>query len=270
MKWIVRLLTAAVVAAFATTAAAADKAAGVKVVADVAYTDGGDPERNKLDLYLPAGQTDAPVLVFFHGGGYTKGDRKDVAQFGQTLARNGVAVAAAGYRLLPANKYPAPVEDGAKAVAWVKTNASKHGLAADQIFVGGHSAGGHLASVLATDPALKLTDIRGVVSLSGSYKVAAERASQYGGEEAAKQASPLTHVRGGLPAFFLAYADKDNPNKDKQTAEFADALKRQKVAATVYEAKDRDHGTLFTKIADGDPTGEAVLAFIRGATVAKK
>lgn len=262
MKRIMRLLTVTAVAVSAATASAADKV-GVKVVADVAYVESGD-ERNKLDLYLPEGKTGVPVLVFFHGGGYTKGDRKDVAQLGQTFAKHGVAVAAVGYRLLSEKvKYPAPVEDGAKAVAWVKANAGKHGLAGDQLFVGGHSAGGHLASVLATDPARKLSDLRGVISLSGGYKIPAERASQYGGEDAAKQASPLTHVREGLPAFFLAYADKDSPNKDKQTAEFADALKGNKVPATVYQAKEREHGTLFTKIADGDPTGEAVLTFIR-------
>ncbi|OWK40185.1 alpha/beta hydrolase [Fimbriiglobus ruber] len=269
MKWIVRLMTVAVVAMTAGVAPAADNETAVKLIADVPYADGGDPDRNKLDLYLPEGQTGAPVLVFFHGGGYTKGDRKDAAQFGRTLAKHGVAVAAAGYRLLPANKYPAPVEDGAKAVAWVKANASKYGLAADKLFVGGHSAGGHLASVLATDPKLNGGDIRGVVSLSGGYKIGPDRVSQYGGEEPARQASPLTHVRAGLPAFFLAYADKDNPGKDKQTAEFADALKANKVIATVYEAKGREHGTLLTKIADGDPTGEAVLAFIRKVAAKK-
>src|SRR5579883_1835599 len=104
MKRIVRLLTVAVAAATAGVAPAAEKAA-VKVVADVPYAD-RDTERNKLDLYLPADPAGAPVLLFFHGGGYTKGDRKDVARFGETLARHGVAVAAVGYRLLPAAKYP--------------------------------------------------------------------------------------------------------------------------------------------------------------------
>jgi acetyl esterase/lipase len=263
MKRIVRLLMVAVaVAAGAGTARAAEPAAGVREVPDVPYAEGGD-ERQKLDLYLPEGKSNAPVLVFFHGGGYTKGDREDAARFGRTLARHGVAVAAAGYRLLPANKYPAPVEDGAKAVGWVKANAARHGLAADRLFVGGHSAGGHLASVLATDPKLA-ADVRGAVSLSGSYRIPAERASQYGGPEAAKTSSPITQVRARLPAFFLAYADKDSPGKDKGTAEFADALKANGVPATVYEAKGRNHGTLFTDIADGDPTGEAVLAFVRG------
>ncbi|QEL16344.1 alpha/beta hydrolase [Limnoglobus roseus] len=257
---------------------AAEKLNAVKVVADVAYHtgDGVDAERHKLDLYLPEGKSGVPVVVFFHGGGYQKGDRKGAAQFGETLARQGVAVAAVGYRLVPAARYPAPVEDGAKAVAWVQKHVAEHGGAADRLYLAGHSAGGHLAALLATDnqylkaAGADAAAVKGVISLSGLYAVPDDRAAVFGGDAARKQASPQHHLRADLPPFFLAYADKDNPDKDKHTAAFADALKAKKVAATVYVGKDRDHGTLFSKIADGDPTGQAVLAFIHATEADKK
>lgn len=270
----------AVVATLATAGAAtaAEKVNGVKVVPDVAYHagDGADAERHKLDLYLPEGKANVPVVVFFHGGGYQKGDRKGAAKFGETFARHGIAVAAVGYRLVPAVKYPAPVEDGAKAVAWLQKHAAEYGVAADHLYLAGHSAGGHLAALLATDERLLKAagadagHVKGVIALSGLYAVPADRAELFGDEAARAQASPQHHVRAGLPPFFLAYADKDNPDKDKQTAAFADALKAKQGASTVYVAKDRDHGSLFSKIADGDPTGQAVLAFIQATEAAGK
>jgi acetyl esterase/lipase len=247
--------------------AAEKKAAEVEVIKDVAYVNGGD-DRQKIDLYLPRDRKDFPVLLFFHGGGYSKGDRKDVATFGETLARHGVGVAAVGYRLSPQVKHPAHVQDAARAFAWAKANVAKHGGKADQLFVGGHSAGGQIAALLATDERyLKaegagLADVRGVIFLSGPARIPEARKDVFGDEDARKEASPITHARTARAPFFLAYADKDSPGRDQQTREFADALKGNKTDVEVFEAKDRDHGSLFSKIGEGDPTGEAVLAFV--------
>jgi acetyl esterase/lipase len=240
----------------------------VEVVKDLAYA-GTPDERQKLDLYLPKGQTGYPLVLFLHGGGFSKGDRKDAAQFGETLARQGIGVAAVGYRLFPEAKHPQQVQDAAKAFAFLASNAKKHGWRADAIFVAGHSAGGHLAALLGTDEQylkaekLALSDVRGVVALSGAYVVPEDRKDVFGDEAARAAASPQTHVKGGLPPFLLVYADKDSPGRDKLTKEFAAALVGAKVEALVVEAKDREHGTLFTKIAPGDPTGDAVIAFIQ-------
>lgn len=259
------------VLAVALASDARDQAAGkVEVVRNQAYVTGGDAdgERHKVDLYLPTDKKDFPVLLFFHGGGYTKGDRKQVEAFGQALASRGVGVAAVGYRLAPATKHPGQAKDAARAVAWVKNHIAKHGGRADGLYVGGHSAGAHLAALIATDEqylkeeGLSLKNLRGVVALSGPYEIPESRQELFGDAEARKKASPLHNVREGLPAFFLAYADKDSPNRDKDTKAFADALKEKRVAAEVYEGKDRDHGSLFTKIKDGDPAGAAVLAFV--------
>jgi acetyl esterase/lipase len=248
----------------------------VEIVKDIAYAGGTSDEHQKLDLYLPKGKKDYPVVLFLHGGGFSKGDRKDAAQFGETLAKQGIGVAAAGYRLFPEARHPQQVQDAAKAFAWLKANVEKRGWRTDAVFVAGHSAGGHLASLLATDEqylkAEKLTlgGVRGVIALSGAYRVAENRSDVFGDEATRRAASPITHVKVGIPAFFLAYADKDSPGRDQQTKEFAAALLNAKTEVIVFEARDREHGTLFTNIAANDPTGNAVIAFIKKQAGEKK
>lgn len=250
-------------------ASPASPAIEVEVVRDIAYVAGSADDRQKLDLYLPKGKKDYPIVLFLHGGGFSKGDRKDAAQFGETLAKQGIGVAAAGYRLFPEAKHPQQIQDAAKALAWLKDSAGKRGWRPDAIFVAGHSAGGHLAALLATDEQylkaekLALSDIRGAIALSGAYRVPENRSDVFGDEASRKAASPITHVHPGVPAFFLAYADKDAPDRDKLTKEFAAALLGAKAQVVVVEARDRDHGSLFTKINTNDSTGDAVIAFIR-------
>jgi acetyl esterase/lipase len=282
MKWLNRSLFALVIASAAVPASAEEKAppaaapptsapaavGGIEVVKDLAYA-GTTDERQKLDLYLPQGKKDFPLVLFLHGGGFTKGDRKEAAQFGEALAKQGIGVAAAGYRLFPDAKHPQQIQDAAKAFAWLKSNAEKYGWRAGAIFVAGHSAGGHLAALLGTDEQylkaekLALTDVRGVISLSGAYEVPEARKDVFGDDAARKAASPLTHVKAGVPAFLLVYADKDAPGRDKQTKEFAAALIGVKGQVQVVEARDRDHGTLFSKITTGDSTGDSVVAFVQ-------
>jgi acetyl esterase/lipase len=251
--------------------------AAVKVVRGISYAGAkADSERHKLDLYLPEGRKDFPVLLFLHGGGFRKGERKDVAALGETFARQGVGVAAAGYRLYPEVKHPGQVEDAARAFTWLRKNIDRYGGSADRLFVGGHSAGALLAALVASDEqylktaGTRLQDIKGVVALSGGYRIAEGRKDIFGDEQSRKNASPINHVRAGLPPFFLAYAEKDAPGQERGTRAFADALKAVKATAVVYEAKERDHGSLLRKIQDGDPTARAVLEFIRKHTPAGK
>lgn len=273
------LATGAVTAADTKEPTKAEKAA-VKVVADLPYAGEKGDDKQKLDLYLPEGAKGAPVLVFFHGGGYSKGDRKDVAKFGEALAGQGLAVAAVGYRLIGEQvKYPAPVEDGAKAVAWVKENAGKHGLSADRLFVGGHSAGGHLAALLATDDEYlkaekkSLADVRGVFGVSGVYMIDAKEKVFHPAftddEKVCKAASPLEHVAADRPPMLLVYGDKDLPGLPAGAEVFAKALTKAKCEATATECKKRDHITIMLDLKDADdPLFKDAKEFILKVTTA--
>jgi acetyl esterase/lipase len=131
---------------------------------------------------------------------------------------------------------------------WVKNNIARHRGRPEGLYVGGHSAGAQLGTLLATDDQFLKGEGASLKDLRDA--------------EARKKTSPASHVREGLPGFFLAYAGKDAPGRESDTKAFAWALREKKVVAEVYEAKGRDHGSLFRKAQDGDATRAAVIAFI--------
>jgi acetyl esterase/lipase len=178
------LVSLALIVILAAPAAAAQQAEyDIREVHDLRYFEGRD--RQTLDVFAPEGLKKAPVVQFVHGGAWMVGDKncfgiyRNVERF---LARNGAVVVAINYRLSPAVRHPEHVKDVARAFAWVRANAAQYGGDPDNIILCGHSAGGHLVSLLATDetylndPALKLTPadraaLRGVISVSGVYVV---------------------------------------------------------------------------------------------------
>src|SRR5579864_2993557 len=85
-------------------AQAPEDGTAVTVFKDIPYYTGkdADPERNKLDLYLPKGRKDFPVLFWVHGGGLRKGDRKNTQPLGEAFAKHGIGFVTTGYRLSPA------------------------------------------------------------------------------------------------------------------------------------------------------------------------
>jgi acetyl esterase/lipase len=114
-----------------------------------------------LRLYRPAGVADSrrlPVLVFFHGGGWVIGDLEthDVL-CRQVTAEGGVSVIAVDYRLAPEHKFPAAVDDAWAATRWIAAHAAELGVDPERLAVGGDSAGGNLAAVVA----LQARDARG-------------------------------------------------------------------------------------------------------------
>ena len=146
---------------------------GYSVRRDIAY--GSDP-RQKLDIYIPDGlKAPAPVLLFFYGGSWETGSRGDYLGFGQAFASKGIVTIVADYRLYPQVKFPAFVQDGASAVAFVHAHAREYGGDARRLFVSGHSAGAYNAVMLGSDPRyLKAVGgdfswARGIIGISGPY-----------------------------------------------------------------------------------------------------
>ncbi len=153
----------------------------VQEVPGVAYQTGlADPFRHRLDMFLPKNKRDFPVLVLVHGGGWDGGDNRCCGLYssvGQFLASQGIGVVLPNYRLFPAAKHPEQVKDVARAVAWTHANIAKYGGNPRRLYLSGHSAGGHLATLLAADESylrsngMKATDIQGVIAISGVYHV---------------------------------------------------------------------------------------------------
>ena len=103
-----------------------------------------------LRLYRPLGGGIQPVLVYFHGGGWTIGDldTHDVL-CRQLCAAAGVVVVAVDYRMGPEHRFPAAVDDCVAATRWVRREAAALGIDGTRVAVGGDSAGGNLAAVVA-------------------------------------------------------------------------------------------------------------------------
>jgi acetyl esterase/lipase len=168
---------------------AAAPPAAIRRSLDIRYHPGKD--RHLLDVFAPAlsGKADParryPVVLFVHGGTWIKGDKDHggrIRAVGQSLARQGTVAVLINYRLSPGVRHPEHVKDVARAFAWVRKNIAGQGGDPDRIVIAGHSAGGHLATLLVADecylgdPALALDAdarkaIRAVVSLSGVYRV---------------------------------------------------------------------------------------------------
>lgn len=126
-------------------------AQGYKTEKDIYYKDATadeySKERCRLDVYYPEGSKGFKTLVWFHGGGLVEGS-KDMPPL---LRDKGICIVSVNYRLSPRAKAPAYIEDAAASVAWVFDNIAKYGGDPQQIYVGGHSAGGYLALMIALD-----------------------------------------------------------------------------------------------------------------------
>ena len=121
-------------------------------VTDIPYVNDGETdayrlERCKLDFYYPTDRKNFPTIVWFHGGGL-EGGQKEIPQY---FKDNGIGVIGVNYRLYPKVKNPGYIQDAAMAVAWAFKHVEEYGGSKDRIFVSGHSAGGYLALILATD-----------------------------------------------------------------------------------------------------------------------
>jgi alpha-beta hydrolase superfamily lysophospholipase len=257
----------------------------VEAIKDLAYYDAADadPVKHKLDLYLPKGKKDFPVIFFVHGGGWMSGDKKylfDVyGKVGQNFARHGIGTVVTNYRLTPQVQHPAHIQDVAKAFAWTRKNIAKHGGRPDQIFIAGHSAGGHLVALLATDPQYleaekcSFKDIKGAMPLSGVYNLPPGKLFENvftSDSKTREQAMPLTHVKGQHPPFLIIHAESDFPFCDRMSKEFCDKLTRCKCEACVAEIKKRDHLSIIARAAnDDDPAVQLMLDFVSKHTATK-
>ncbi len=228
----------------------------VEVLGGISYTEGSpaegsniDADKHKLDLYLPRDKKKFPVLVFVHGGAWRTGDRSQYEALGERFARAGVGVAIPSYRLMPRSPHPAQIEDLAAAFAWVVRNIPQHGGDPARIYLSGHSAGAHLAALLALDEKyLKKFDlapaaIRGVIAMSGIYEVDHLDAFLVsGGDPGAKHdASPLAHITSRAPDFLISYCQWDYLGLPRQARDLTEALRKNFVPARLLYVPGENH-----------------------------
>lgn len=184
---------------------------------DIAY---GELDRQTLDIYTPhASAGAAPVVVFFYGGGWRKGDKKNYEFVASSLTEAGYAVIIPDYRVFPDVVFPAFVEDGAAAVAWVLNNAAAYKLDPDRVFLMGHSAGAHIAALLSLDQrylaehGVEPERIRALIGLSGPYDflpIESGYLLDVFPEESRAASQPVNFVTAAAPPTLLIHGSDDD------------------------------------------------------------
>ncbi len=228
---------------------------------DLAYVSptvaGFDSVRHRLDVYAPRKKKlPAPVLVFIHGGNWNTGDKRLYRFFGSRLARKGVVAVAINYRLSPQADYAGMALDATRAVAWVEQKISTFGGDPDRIFVAGHSAGGHLAALLAVrgvffDSLGIQNPVKGAVLIDAAgldmYTYLQEEQKPPGHTYLRtftdrpaiwKEASPRYHLRVGQPPLLIYRGGRTYPSISKSTEAFVGDL-REYVPQPQYRVQRR-------------------------------
>lgn len=184
---------------------------------DVAY---GPGARHTLDVYTPHVVTkNAPVMVFFYGGGWDSGRKQDYAFAARAFAARGFVTILPDYRLYPEVRYPDFLKDGALAILWAKEHAAEFGGDPDRIAVSGHSAGAYNAIMLTLDErylteiGVEPKTIKAAVGLSGPYDFLPLDTSytkqSFGNAEDLARSQPINHARKDAPPILLAYGLAD-------------------------------------------------------------
>ena len=232
--------------------------------------------------YWPGARADAPLVVFVHGGGWSRGDMRMMEGSPKLAHWNGelgYAVASVNYRLLP----DAPVEDQARdvaaALAHLKGNAARLGFDPARIALTGHSAGAHLVALVGTDPqflrgaGLDFADLRGVLPLDGAcYDVPRQIAEggnfmrdtyveAFGTDPARQRAlSPITHAAGpNAPEFLILHVQREDGAA--QSEALAAALRAGGTPAVVQGFRGRGlrgHAEINRRLGEADYPATAV------------
>jgi arylformamidase len=258
------------------------------VESDIRY---GDLERQRLDVYAPAGAKNLPVVFWIHGGGWQAGDKSQVKEKPKAFVERGFVFVSTNYRLLPHVEMETIFKDVAKALGWVHKNIAARGGDPNRHYVMGHSAGAQLAALICVDErwlkaeGVPFSALKGCVPVDGDtydipamidtaetrLRVHGEPMPKFGhrlkfGNDPAKHrdASAVTHVAKGkgIPPFLILYV-ADHPDVSAQARRFLKALKEADVPAAAFGARDTNHNKLNDLLGTpGDPATKAVDDFL--------
>ncbi|CAN5120752.1 alpha/beta hydrolase [soil metagenome] len=202
---------------------------GYSIEAGVAYAGG---PRLVLDIYTPDGAgAETPVVVWFHGGAWDSGSRAMYLFLAQALASGGVIAVLPDYRLYPEVTFPGFVEDAARAVGWTAHTVAK----GRPLFVGGHSAGAHIAALVALDPrylaavGMDRDAVAGFIGLSGPYDFLPLTEDRYKAvfpEPMRAESQPIAFVDANAPPTLLLTGDGDRTVRPGNTTRLAAALRQ--------------------------------------------
>jgi acetyl esterase/lipase len=243
--------------------------------ANIAY---GDDPQHRLDVYEPAPAAGAPraVVVFWHGGGWRFGDKADYRFVGAALAQSGYVAVVANYRHYPQVKMPGFMDDAARAALWAAAHAGEFGGDRQRLYLMGHSAGAHLAALVALNTSYfaatgqSAPHIAGVIGLSGAYDflplLEPDVQDMFGPPHIYPQSQPINFLRADAPPMLLIHGLDDDRVRPKNSRNLASALSALGVAVTLKLYPNLAHaGTvaaLTTLLRGRAPTLADITSFI--------
>ncbi|MGG1239286.1 alpha/beta hydrolase [Bacillus sonorensis] len=237
-------------------------------------------EKQTLDIYTP--KTDKkekhPVIIYLHGGGWTGGDKSNVASKPAYFTEKGYVFVSVNYRLHPDVQYNDMAYDVAKAIQWVTNHADEYQIDQSKINVMGHSAGGHLAGLIATDakylhrvglePALlnSIVILDGPLNIKQFIEAIPSYKKVFGVDQKVwTEASPLTYInKPNMPPAYLV-----TRWGDPAVYHFAETLNKAAGSEFVYQVKNLSHSGLNKMFGSPDAPKEAqdmttaVMAFLQ-------
>lgn len=239
----------------------------------------GSHQLQRLDYWR--GRDDgAPVVLFVHGGGWQDGDKEWIGEATAAhYVNNGFAYGSINYRLVPEATVEQQVQDVADAAAYLLKRADQFGARPQQVMLIGHSSGGHLVALIATDPrylnqaGLQPAVIRGVVLLEGAglaprpLNVGEARKPHpvFGLPERQLALSPLSHTEKSNTHDFLMLV-AGNAELRRQATVFGDSLRANGTAASLVDIPESDHNLLVSNLGlPGDRATAVIDEFARKA-----
>jgi acetyl esterase/lipase len=226
----------------------------------------------RLDIWGPNDQSKAPlpVVIFWYGGGWAKGDRASYAFAGRALAKAGFLVVIPDYRKVPQVRFPAFLDDGAEAVAWVEDNIARYQGDPGRVAVMGHSAGAYQAVMLALD-AERLAaagadpaTIKAGVGLSGPYDFhpfTSDRAiAAFSEWPRPEETQPIAFARADAPPLLLVTSDGDETVRPKNANNLGAKLRALGAAVEVRNYGPLDHEEVVMALSVPFRSKGAVLA----------
>jgi acetyl esterase/lipase len=249
---------------------------------DIAY--GRDP-KHRLDVYIPdqAPAEPRPLVVFWHGGRWSFGDKADYRFVGASLAELGYVAVLPNYRLYPAVKMQGFMDDAADAGQWAAAHAGEFGADASRLYLMGHSAGAHLAALVALDlryfsrAGRPAPAIAGVIGLSGPYDFLplreADVQDMFGPPQDYPDSQPINFVRAGAPPMLLVHGLQDLTVSPKNSRNLAAALRARDVPVTLKLYPNVAHADTIAALSrparSRAPTLADIADFVRQPQVAK-
>ncbi len=226
-------------------------------------------------LVFPAKRPNGSLLCWMHGGGWTNGYKEMMAYMAPVLNAAGITFATFSYRMAPSTVFPEGWLDAGRATAWLHANAERFGADPRRLFIGGHSAGGHYAALLAVRDdwqarlGIPVDAIRGCLPISGIYDFTpgngmAVRPRFLGAEGTTSEvdASPLFNL-AHVPPMLIAHGENDSPHLCVQAKKFEAVLKAKGADVERLELAGRDHFTSCYAAGEADgPWAQKAIAWM--------